>query len=99
MANFLDLSSISTMGSAGFLLIFAGVNLANVVLGRRTGSRRWLSGLGALVCALALTALIWKTIDTAPARIWILVGLVGGSIALELVYRAFTGRHIKVAWK
>ncbi|MBU0515986.1 MAG: APC family permease [Proteobacteria bacterium] len=96
MANFLDLSSISTMGSAGFLLIFAAVNLANVVLGRRTGSRRWLSGLGALVCVLALAALIWKTIDTAPQRIWILVGLVGGSTALELVYRALTGRHIRL---
>ncbi len=97
MANFLDLSSISTMGSAGFLLIFAGVNLANVVLAKKTGARRWLSALGALVCVIALIALLWKTIETAPGRIWILVGLVGGSLALELIYRAITGRHIRVA--
>ncbi len=50
IANLLDLSSLSTMGSAGFLLIFAAVNGANVVLAERTGSRRWLSLLGVGLC-------------------------------------------------
>jgi amino acid transporter len=39
VANLLDLSSISTMGSAGFLLIFAAVNAAGVRLAGRTGAR------------------------------------------------------------
>jgi amino acid transporter len=96
MANLLDLRSISTMGSAGFLLIFAAVNLANVILAKKTGSRRWLSILGTLVCGFALTALIWRTIDTAPQKIWILAAMVGGSIAIELVYRGLTGRQIQL---
>jgi hypothetical protein len=36
IANIFDLSSISVMGSAGFLLIFAAVNAANTVLAKET---------------------------------------------------------------
>jgi anti-anti-sigma regulatory factor len=46
VANLFDLSSISTMGSAGFMLIFAAVNAANAKLARQTGSQRWISVLG-----------------------------------------------------
>ena len=96
MANFFDLSSISTMGSAGFLLIFAMVNVANVVLCRETGSRRWLSLLGAAICAIALGALIWQTAKTDPMNIWVLVVMFGVSVLIEVIYRAFTGRKIKL---
>ena len=46
IANLADLSSMSTMGSAGFLLIFAAVNGANVVLADDTQSKRSLSLIG-----------------------------------------------------
>ncbi len=96
MANLLDLSSISTMGSAGFLIIFAAVNLANATLHKKTGSRIGISLAGAAVCLFALTALIWKTLDSAPRKIWVLVVMVGASLLLELVYRMATGRQILV---
>jgi amino acid transporter len=48
VANVFNISGISTMGSAGFLLIFAAVNFANVRLYRQTHSYRWLSLLGTL---------------------------------------------------
>ncbi len=35
VANLFDLSSVSMMGSAGFLLVFAAVNVANVRRARR----------------------------------------------------------------
>lgn len=41
-----DLSSMSTMGSAGFLILFAVVNAANVKLATDTRSKRWLSLAG-----------------------------------------------------
>jgi len=49
MANCLNLSSISMMGSAGFLLIFAAVNGSNVILCRQTSSKMWISAIGVVV--------------------------------------------------
>ena len=46
VANFVPLEAIATMGSAGFLLLFMAVNVANVRLARETGSRAWMSGVG-----------------------------------------------------
>lgn len=103
IANLLDLSSISLMGSAGFLLIFAAVNAANVVLFRKTGSSRVLSLLGAIVCLIALFALMWHTINVSFNSIWILVIMVVSSFAVEAIYRKITGRTIrkilKNSWK
>jgi amino acid transporter len=97
MANFFRIDRISTMGSAGFLLIFAMVNLANVVLRRQTESGRLISTLGFAVCLVALGALIWQTVLTAPRNILVLVFLVVGSVLIEVIYRAFTGREIRLA--
>ena len=46
-ANLFDLSSLSTMGSAGFLLIFACVNLSNAKLYKQTKSKIIISWIGA----------------------------------------------------
>jgi amino acid transporter len=59
VANIFDLSSIAMMGSAGFLLIFAAVNIANAKLHQETESRQWLAILGAIICFSALGALIF----------------------------------------
>jgi len=86
MANSLDLSSISMMGSAGFLLIFAAVNASNVILYRQTSSRRWISTIGVLVCMAALGALLWHTAQTAPAKLWVLLIMIVLSVGTEIVY-------------
>jgi hypothetical protein len=57
VANFVPLEAIATMGSAGFLLLFMAVNIANVRLARDTGSRTWISALAALSTAAALIVL------------------------------------------
>jgi len=95
MANFLDLHSIATMGSAGFLLIFAGVNLSNVTLHRKTNSQIWISIVGFILCICALIALIWQTYQAAPKTLWVLAAMLGLSIFIEGVYRGLTGRQIK----
>ena len=46
VGNFVPLSAIATMGSAGFLLIFLAVNVANCKLRRETGGGSWISLLG-----------------------------------------------------
>jgi len=97
VSNLLDLSAISTMGSAGFLLLFAGVNVANVRLADQTDSRAWVGVVGAAACLAALAALLWQTVRTDPSRLWVLVLLLGLSVVVEVIYRAVTGRTIRVS--
>ena len=95
VANIFDLSSISIMGSAGFLLIFGAVNAANVRLHQKTKSKKWLSIMGIVACIVALITLIWYVMTTSPADIYVLIAMVFLAFAVEGVYRKYTGRKIK----
>ncbi|NOZ64694.1 MAG: APC family permease, partial [Caldiserica bacterium] len=95
IANLFNLSSISMMGSAGFLIIFAMVNTANFKLHKKTKSNKWISLLGLLTCFLAF-ALLVQAEATTPLNITVLVVMFGASFAIEFIYRAFTGREIRV---
>jgi amino acid transporter len=95
VANLFDLSRISTMGSSGFLLIFAAVNIANVRLAANTGSRRWVSVIGAAVCLAALVILIAQRATNAPKELLVLVVMVGSAFLIEIIYRRITGRSIR----
>jgi len=96
IANFVPLDAIATMGSAGFLLLFLAVNIAAVRLNRDTGGRAWISALAAMSTALALVVLCVE-VDENPAtrhHLWILLGMILVSFAIEVVYRGITGRRI-----
>jgi amino acid transporter len=92
-ANLLNLSSISTVGSAGFLLIFAAVNGANALMHKKTKSNRYISIIGVLVCLGALFALIWQTAITEASNLWFLVLMIAVSFAIEFIYRIFKARR------
>ncbi len=94
-ANALDIESISIMGSAGFLVVFAAVNIVNVVQCRRTGSAWPVSAAGAVACVAALGALVWIRAGENPASLWVLGGMVGLSVGIEALYRGLTGRRIR----
>ncbi len=91
VANAFDLSSIATLGSAGFLLIFAAVNLANA---RRRGRDHaaFISIIGASTCLVALGALVWQTAATDPGKIWVLVAMLALAGGVEVGYRALRRR-------
>ncbi len=95
IANLFDLTSISIMGSSGFLIIFAAVNLSNARLSSVTESKRWLSIIGALLCFLALAILIGERAVTSPWELGILAAMIGMAFIIEIVYRRITGRYIK----
>ncbi len=95
VANLFDLSSISMMGSAGFLIIFAAVNGANAHLRNKTGSNMWLSAIGTFACLGALVALIWQTAKVSPAKLLVLALMVGLAFAAEAIYRSATGRTLR----
>jgi amino acid transporter len=96
IANLVDLHSLSTMGSAGFLLIFAAVNGASAKLAGDMQSRRWLSLLGVALCLAAFVTLVWQTLLTTPGRLWILVIMIGVAFSTELAFRLATGRELHV---
>lgn len=96
IANLMDLSSISTAGSAGFLIIFAAVNMGNYKLRQQTKSMGWISLAGFWACLGALAAVIWQTVATDPARILILVVMVILALSAEALYRAAVGRKIRL---
>lgn len=97
IANLVDLSSISMMGSAGFLLIFAAVNAANVVLAEDTKSKRSLSLIGAGLCLGALGSLIWQTADDSPGQLWFLFAMIGAAFAIEISFRVVAGRTMNLS--
>ena len=70
--------------------------MANCKLRRETGGGSWISLLGVLACAIALSALVLQTMMTAGQawQVFVLVGMVVISYLIEFVYRAVTGRSI-----
>ncbi|PNX49834.1 MAG: amino acid transporter, partial [Thermoplasmata archaeon M9B1D] len=99
IANFFDLSSISVMGSAGFLLIFAAVNAANVKLYKETMSRRWISIFGTMACLVAFMVLLWQRSLSHPSNLILLVVMIGFSFIIEIIYKKITGRIIQPIYK
>ncbi len=90
LANLADLTAISSMGSAGFLVIFAFVNAANFVRYKDAKSSRLVSGLGVLACVGALAALVGHTYQNEPEQLWVLVALVALGFVIEALYLAFS---------
>jgi len=89
LSNVADLSSISMMASASFLIIFALVNLANLVQWKEAKSNRLIALCGVLFCAAALLALMGHVVQNDPSQLWVLAGLIGLSGALEGMYILF----------
>ena len=101
VANVAPLEVIATMGSAGFLLLFLAVNLANVRLAGETGSRAWISALAALATLAALIILCVNVEENPATRnhLWILAGMIAVSLLIEGVYRGVTRRHLRLISK
>jgi len=91
LANVLNLNNISTMGSAGFLIIFATVNAAEARTSRKRGSQPWISLVASLACVGALTALVAKSSSTSDL---VLVAMVLLAVGIELTFRGSTKASI-----
>jgi amino acid transporter len=97
IANLVDLSNMSIMGSIGFLLIFAAVNAANAKLAAATGSKRWLALLGVGLCLSALASLLWQSAERSLGQLWIPVVMIGAAFLIEAGFRLGTDRIIRLS--
>lgn len=95
VANLLDLTSIAAMGSSGFLIIFAAVNLANYRLAGKTGANRAIALGGVAACSMALAAMAISVAGSSPASILVIVFMIAASLTIEIAYRRYSGRTIK----
>lgn len=91
-------STSPTISSADFLLIFAIVNGANFSKAGEIGSSRVLAGLGVLSCLFALGTLVWHTVKTSPAQIWVLFVMVSIACGVEFLYITVLRDEPRLEW-
>jgi amino acid transporter len=79
----LPLTSISTVCSAIFLLVFSVVNAAALKAAQTIGARWWLAGLGAIGCAVSLGVLVVRSVREDPVGLIVLLVLLVGALTTE----------------
>ena len=86
-ANTLNLESISTSGSVGFLLVFAAVNVVSIKLGKKIHIQKAIPILGFILCFLALALLIIQQFSTNILGGILTVAFVTLCFMLEFTYK------------
>ncbi len=86
------LSSVASMGSAGFLLVYAAVAIGHMRIRGQTGARAWPIVVSALTCLSLFVVLLRHMIETAPTSAIGLGVTLAGSFVFEVVYRRRSGR-------
>jgi len=100
-ATTFNLENISIAGSLGFLIIFAGVNLANFKLAYYTDSNKWISFLAFSLCILSIEVLIFYNLKTKPESLASSTVVLVLTLIFEIVYRSFTKIRIEeyIDWR
>jgi len=88
LVNTLQLESISTAGSVGFLLIFAVVNLVGFKLAKNTGSSKSIPLIGTILCFFAMLALLIQHFTVSKTDVFIALGIIAFSFIIEYIYKA-----------
>ena len=87
IVNTVNIEGISLMGSAGFLIIFAAVNLAGARLGAEHRPTKITALAGAIACLVSLVALLVYAATHIPAQLGVLAGLVAAAVVGEALLR------------
>jgi amino acid transporter len=93
IANTIELSEIAIIGSAGFLLIFAIVNLAAFKLSKEIKSSKIITFLAFILSTSALFILLYHTYNTNFKAIVVFFCFIGISILFELLYGKLIRGH------
>lgn len=88
LVNILDLESISTAGSVGFILIFGIVNLVGYKCSKDTKSLKIIPLLGFILCLIALVILIHQQYKSNLTGILVSVGIIALCFVIEWIFKA-----------
>ncbi len=97
LANTLNLESISTAGSVGFLLIFAMVNLTGLKLSRAIQGNKIIPLSGFILCLIALIALISQQFSTNKTGVIVSLGITALCFLIEYIYKKTESWKIRLA--
>ncbi|MCB0399897.1 MAG: APC family permease [Winogradskyella sp.] len=88
LVNILDLESISTAGSVGFILIFGIVNLVGYKCSKDTKSRKIIPLSGFVLCLVALVILIHQQYKSNLTGVLISIGIIALCFVVEWIFKA-----------
>jgi amino acid transporter len=87
LVNILQLESISTAGSVGFLLIFGVVNLVGYRLSKETGGTKFIPLVGFVLCMVATIILIHQQYTSNTMGVIISIALILFCFVMEWIYK------------
>ncbi|SFW66574.1 Amino acid transporter [Sinomicrobium oceani] len=87
LVNILDLESISTAGSVGFLLIFGVVNYTGFRLSAKISGNRGIPLTGFVCCMIALLILLHQQYETNLTGVFIALGIIAFCFISEWFYK------------
>ncbi|MBL86681.1 MAG: amino acid transporter [Winogradskyella sp.] len=88
LVNILDLESISTAGSVGFILIFGIVNLVGYKCSKDTKSLKIIPLLGFILCLIALVILIHQQYKSNLTGVLVSAGIIVLCFVIEWIFKA-----------
>jgi amino acid transporter len=91
----LNLSSVAMMGSALFLIIYAGVNIAHLNVYKETGANRYIIWLAIIGCLFSLAVLMYYEFLNLPLTLSLLLVVVYLSFLIEWSYRRYTIERVE----
>lgn len=87
LVNTLNLESISTAGSVGFILIFGIVNYVGFKLSKETNSNKTIPLLGCILCLVALVILIKQQLESNLTGVFVSLGIITLCFIIEWIYK------------
>jgi amino acid transporter len=87
LVNAFDLQSISTAGSAGFLLLFCIVNYIALQKSKELQSVKWIHLVASLLCFLAFLTLIIQQYSSNKIGVIIALGIILSCFIFEWIYK------------
>ncbi len=87
LTNTLNLESISTAGSVGFLLIFAIVNFVGFKLSNKTKSNKTIPIIGFLLCSVALIMLLVQQSKSNRTGVIVALSIIVFCFLVEFIYK------------
>ncbi|AZJ35664.1 APC family permease [Tenacibaculum singaporense] len=87
LVNTLNLESISTAGSVGFILIFGIVNYVGFKLSKETNSNKGIPLFGCILCAVALIILIKQQLESNLVGVFVSLGIITLCFIIEWIYK------------
>lgn len=87
LVNTLNIESISTAGSTGFLIIFAVVNITGYKLSKEINGKKNIPFIGFVLCVAATIALLVQHFSVSHSDIYIALGIIISCFVIEFIYK------------